>query len=1105
MAENLTQISPTLQSFRQERAQATSPKERLRLSLDRLGLKRDAGGNIIKEALPGGPQPFAKKDEVDPSEVANTFQGPEVAPEEVSKFMQVPITEAALAEGETTEAAPVTEEEAPRAPLGKRIEEGVAAGAIKLTQEAGNTLLDAGAGAINLADDMENWLASKGIGSGEILKQIDGGKFNFADVIPEEVENDPISKTASIVTQYMLPFGAVGVLVKGSKLARFTKASLGAAALSASIIDPEEDNLSNMVQSNIPLLAPIAGVLAHEPGDSRMEGRFKNAMESILFDAALGGIFYGGVKGLQAFRGLRAQKKGIQVAKGTAPPSPKEMSGVSQPVEATKDIDAAFKAQTGKAVDITPEELTKVKSVKDLSKAANVNMTKFETSAKAKTIISNFTEKFAPQIDEARRGVVPISDTKRAASRILGDEGEINKLLSRNKGEIYNDAEMTAARAILASAAEQIEDSARAAIGGTSAQKAILHEQLGFFRQMLDNVAGSAAEAGRVQRSMREMVAGGNADIKARMLSESLNLMGGEDSIEELAKMVIKTADDKATFADNLAKIARKSKLETFEKGAYKVMMNWLLSGPKTHVVNIISGTTAIGTELVTKTIAAALPGRSITFREVGAEAVGLMNGLGEAFSLLGQIKREGIPTGITTKFNIPTLPKVTAEEWDQMNNLGKVVHFMSKTFVEPFGKALVVEDLFFRTVAYRMRVQGMATRIAVNSSDNPAEFAKIYKRLLNDPPDEIQLQANKLAQEVTFTKPLQTISYDNQGKRVMVANVFGGNILGPATESIDNLPFGRVIAPFMKVNVNLIDYQLKRTPGFSMLSSEYRRDMKGLNGGPAKEMAIARTLFGGMLMSIGGALNYNGQLTGAGPKNFQTRKALQTGRADWQPNSLKIGDKFVSLDRLDPFASIMLMGADIADFVGYLSDPEVKDKGDVQSLILTAGALIADNFTPEFLMDNMVNFLSLVNQPTRGKEIERTIQNFGTRVVPLNALLRGIRQETDPVRRSTFGDPNSIIPIWDSIKNAWMNTIPGYSESLPPQRNIFGEVVHYTPGLGPDIASPFHAMNPQSPLSKELMRLGNHGPLINPEVPDGEEHLKITLPPRTIRIQAGL
>lgn len=71
------------------------------------------------------------------------------------------------------------------------------------------------------------------------------------------------------------------------------------ALIGATLFDPQEERLSNLIESFPSLHNPVSDYLKASPDDSNAEGRFKNALEGIGMDLALVGIFALGLKAVR--------------------------------------------------------------------------------------------------------------------------------------------------------------------------------------------------------------------------------------------------------------------------------------------------------------------------------------------------------------------------------------------------------------------------------------------------------------------------------------------------------------------------------------------------------------------------------------------------------------------------------------------------------------------------------------------------------------------------------------------------------------------------------------------------------------------------------------
>jgi len=87
-------------------------------------------------------------------------------------------------------------------------------------------------------------------------------------------------------------------LTSTGKLAQF---AIAGAVADATVFDPHEKRLSDLIQQYPALQNPVTEYLASDPGDSKAEGRLKNALEGLILGAVLDGFV----------RGLRVMKYGV--------------------------------------------------------------------------------------------------------------------------------------------------------------------------------------------------------------------------------------------------------------------------------------------------------------------------------------------------------------------------------------------------------------------------------------------------------------------------------------------------------------------------------------------------------------------------------------------------------------------------------------------------------------------------------------------------------------------------------------------------------------------------------------------------------------------------
>jgi hypothetical protein len=260
----------------------------------------------------------------------------------------------------------------------------------------------------------------------------------------------------------------------------------------------------------------------------------------------------------------------------------------------------------------------------------------------------------------------------------------------------------------------------------------------------------------------------------------------------------------------------------------------------------------------------------------------------------------------------------------------------------------------------------------------------------------------------------------------------------------------------------------------------------------------------GGTFMMGVGAMASQGLITGDGPKNPAQRKLLES--QGWQPNSIRVGDEYIKYDRFaEPIARAIKLSANMSEIAGFMygemQDENLSTNG--KDLMAVTAAVLASSASPEFLTGGLGDLIRFVEDPERGTDA--VLRQVVAGQVPFSSLLRTVRQEIDPLKRSTKSLDESALGVLEQQLNEIRNLIPGVSDNLPPQRNMFGEVVHYPPGLGPDMISPIYSTEfKEDAVVEELVRLGSAGPLMHPKAKPGEEHLVVRMPSNSISNSAA-
>lgn len=585
------------------------------------------------------------------------------------------------------------------------------------------------------------------------------------------------------------------------------------------------------------------------------------------------------------------------------------------------------------------------------------------------------------------------------------------QLMTRRKGQAFSAEEALSSRRLLVTSAEDLINLGKAAVGGSD--EAVVAFQQGMARHIgiQEQVSGMTAEAGRALQQFKIQAAGDAA--RQRAISDIIETSGGRERLEDIASL-IGELDDPAQVGKF---IQQAQKAKTSDK-ILEVWINSLLSGPQTHAVNVLSNElTQLWT--IPETVLAAGYGKlfrtaqPIHAAEAPVRLAGHISAMKDGARLAWRAFKTEEPTDAMTKIEA---------------RRQRAIGGRTGRAVRVFGRALLAGDEFFKHIAYRSDVAALTLRQGLNEGLRGKPLAERIARLRDDIPENIEEAARDFARDVTFTRPL-------------------GNI-GQAVQKVArDHPTMRLIVPFIRTPSNIVKFALRRSLAAPILR-EVRNDLKG--GGPARDMALARLSLGSVIMTAAASLAQEGYLTGNGPSDPGLRNGLyMTG---WQPNSIKIGDQYYSYSRLEPAGMLLGVAASFGEIAGYMEKDEADD---LAALIM---ASVTKNLTSKTYLRGVSEALEAIEDPDRYGE--RWVAQMAGTVVPTGVAQAA--RVVDPTLREAQG-------TIDKIKSR----LPGYSKDLPPVRNLWGEPIVLSGGLGPDIVSPVYTSEDRhDDVSDEFVRL---------------------------------
>lgn len=890
--------------------------------------------------------------------------------------------------------------------------------------------------------------------SPEEMEKLDEEGRNLVDMMtPDEAE----STTGNFIrnaAQFVGPFAVASKAAAGvkafevaGKAAPALRAATAGALTDFAAFEGQEERLSDLIQSVPALENPVTEFLASDPEDTEIEGRLKNAIEGTGLGALADSVF-AGIKAFKHWKNARAADPGRK-AKNTAEQMRSAPDDQMLPEAGTLDLlgDATEKAplirklsleeriveraakeiETGVPDDVVTRSLTD-RGLSELGKDSGVyvNWARMNTGNDVKKIIDDTATAMSEEIDGARRGIRTNKQTALAA----GEIDAWDTLVSRRTGEPLNAEQTVAARELWHSSARKLGEIAQIASDNPTP------ENLYQFRRMMathhaiqKEVIAARTETARALQ-IWAMPVGGNRE-RMRDINQALDMSGGMDTAIQMAQRIAAIGGN-PNMAGALDKFVEKSLYAKFRDSIQEYWINALLSGPKTHLVNMMSNSAVIAVSVLERRTAASInqligAENGVEIGEAMAQTHGLISGFGDALRNAAKTAWTGQTGYGVNKVEVGRTRSLSSGSWNVRSNswIGYAIDtFGSVTNI--FGRGLQVADEFFKTLGYRMELHAQSYRqatqeIAETGGDAAAVKARMAE-IIADPPESIRMEAAAAAAYQTFTNA--------PGK-------FAGLI-----QAIQNrYPMTRFILPFVNTPANILSYTFERTP-LAPLTSRYRADRAA--GGAKADLALAKLSLGTASILYAIDMGMRGQVTGSGPEN---RAEMQNWRRQgFQPYSVKIGDRWVAYNRLDPLGYLIGMGADIAEYVNN-AEGEEQMGAEVQEAMAATVFSLVENMTSKSYMQGLANLMEAINEPERFAPayFERLAGSF------IPSGVAEVARYQDPVMR-----------VSHDIITAMKRRLPGYSEDLPPRLDLWGREVNYESGLGKiyDAASPLYVSN---------------------------------------------
>lgn len=685
---------------------------------------------------------------------------------------------------------------------------------------------------------------------------------------------------------------------------------------------------------------------------------------------------------------------------------PGEIPAAYKPASLEQQIEAAVKANA------KPEEVRKI--LTDPNWKPNANdpppvVTEYITDrASMVGIYGEVARVHAKEIESITRGTRTNQATMAEAySMVFGGR------LEEHVAGMAANAETMAARLIVAKSAlleaakatERLKDNP---LDGRA--KLEFYASIERLSQMQKEARGATAEwgrAGQIQRAIKR---------DPSMLIDAETLLANVERkmpIGEVMRLFdqMKDPSNRLKFAEEYMKASTKEKImEAWRAG--------LFSGPLTTEANLLGNTGRFAVEAVKAPLQASLfaldravHGDPLKMAQFTARAfapfyglkLAVMDGLHLAERGAALLKEEGGLKKIGEA--IADVASKNDERIDvhKRANTGAVGKFVGFSF-----GLLKLGDLPFRTIGERAEAYTHAIDRAVKEfHPGSKEFREAVAKYVQEPTFGLAPDA-----ALKITKAI-----DQAGAEAVFAQRMGAR--AEKVSSAISGTYWQLVFPAIKTPVNLLDYALQHTPGLNFLSSRWREDWAA--GGERKAAATARVVVGAGIAAVAYSLAEDGLLTGGNLTDKETGGA-RTG-AGVQPYSIKIGDNFYSIQRLEPVAKIAMLAADLIEI---MNSPKITEEDSAKAKAMLILAFANATISTTYL-SGLSNLMKAALDPERyGNNL---VESYGSTIVP--KIVGQSVTMADPYKREVDG-------LMDSIQGQ----IPFLREKLLAKRDVWGERV---------------------------------------------------------------
>jgi hypothetical protein len=599
-------------------------------------------------------------------------------------------------------------------------------------------------------------------------------------------------------------------------------------------------------------------------------------------------------------------------------------------------------------------------------------------------------------------------------------------------------------------------------------------------------VAGIASEAGRTLR-LRQVHKMDAETIERWTASYGDNTARMRKDLERLVEIVGKDGNPTPQQLAGLMRTVGATPLTRFGRGLKEYWINAILFSGPTMLINSVSNSIHMIYRPMEKMLGAALTGNKNALMDELHQVSGFTQTAKESLKYMVQSWKAGgepLLTGTHKLMELrPQSTKAISSEALGMSDDGLAagaVNWFARNVIYLPTRVLGTADEFAKQMTFRMEAKKLLRREALDSGvTDPQALAEYIGRGM----DTILIDGQKLTYDALLKRgydrakdALGSVGVTSEAERFRYAHEYAyknwdenksilQDIADPSKRAAEAVTFtadlpahsvGRAIqnfvakhpmatpfAPFIRTPSNILGWTIDRTAGNMRGIAEFMATKLSPNsrqltasrgqwmqdyiaGGTRKAEAVGR--LGAAVGITWGVLEMaeSGRITGRGPEDREQRKLWE--QAGNLPYSIQLGDTKISYSRMDPWATLVGVVADLAQFSKWSTEEDREGFEYAWAAVWTA---TTENLKNKTYLRGLESLLDMFESEERRGAI---FNRFAGSVIPRLPAEALSGFQTDPYMRE-------VVDFTDVLARR----VPGFSRELEPVRNVLGEPVHRT------------------------------------------------------------